>query len=46
MTIRTQRTAGLRAQHRDRTVHAKDMAAFGTLTITRDITKYSKAVSR
>jgi len=30
----------------ERTVHAKGTAAFGTLTIRHDITKYSKALSR
>ena len=29
----------------ERTVHAKGTAAFGTLTITHDITKYSKTAS-
>ena len=29
----------------ERTVHAKGTAAYGTHTITHDITKYSKAVS-
>ena len=29
----------------ERTVHAKDTAAYGTLTTTHDITQYSKAVS-
>ena len=29
----------------ERTVHAKGTVAYGTLTITHDITKYSKAVS-
>jgi catalase len=30
----------------ERTVHAQGTAAFGTLTITHDITKYSKAIRR
>ena len=30
----------------ERTVHAQDTAAIGTLTITHDITKYSKAIRR
>jgi catalase len=30
----------------ERRAHAKGAATFGTLTITRDITKHSKAVSR
>jgi catalase len=30
----------------ERTVHTKGTAAFGTLTISHNITKYSKAVSR
>jgi len=32
-------------QNRERIVHAKGTAAYGTHTITHDITKYSKAVS-
>jgi catalase len=36
----------LAPQNHERTVHAKGTAAFGTLTITLDITKNSKAVSR
>ena len=32
-------------QNRERTVHAKGTAAYGTLTITHDITEYSKAIS-
>jgi catalase len=30
----------------ERTVHAQGTAAFGTLTITHDITNYSKAIRR
>jgi catalase len=30
----------------ERTVHAQDTAAIGTLTITHDITKHSKAIRR
>ena len=30
----------------ERTVHAKGTAAYGTHTITHDITKYSKAIRR
>ena len=30
----------------ERTVHAQDTAAIATLTITHDITKYSKAIRR